>query len=301
MRDLYVLATSDDGRSILLGQRHDAGRAIFRVRIDDRLQEAVRGDLPQPDKARAPSALTPREIQRRLRAGEQPEEVATAAGVPVARVMPYALPIISEREAVIIASRGVVMSRMRQGASRAPLGEAVDNRITALGASPAEAEWTARRREDARWVVAVCFRVRHGKPKTAEWLWDPVAHSVAPLDEVAAELGHVSEQAAPVTRRRVPVLQPGPVPAAEPARERPQPRAAQTQRAAPRRETPPAARANRAGPEPRRGPRPLPARGRRAANRPVVPSWNDVLLGVRSSGRPAGGEPPGAAHGGAGA
>ncbi|ERK63851.1 PF11268 domain protein, partial [Propionibacterium acidifaciens F0233] len=44
------------------------------------------------------SALTPREIQSRIRAGESPDDVARAAGVPVDGIEGYAAPVLAERE-----------------------------------------------------------------------------------------------------------------------------------------------------------------------------------------------------------
>ncbi len=44
------------------------------------------------------SALTPREIQARIRGGESLEEVAQAAGVYVEQIDAYAGPVLAERE-----------------------------------------------------------------------------------------------------------------------------------------------------------------------------------------------------------
>ena len=44
------------------------------------------------------SALRPRDIQARIRAGESLEAVAQAAGVPIAKIEPFAAPVIAERD-----------------------------------------------------------------------------------------------------------------------------------------------------------------------------------------------------------
>ena len=46
------------------------------------------------------SALTPREIQARVRAGESLEDVARAAGMGIEWVEPFAAPVLAEREFV---------------------------------------------------------------------------------------------------------------------------------------------------------------------------------------------------------
>ena len=46
------------------------------------------------------SVLRPRDIQARIRAGETPEAVAAAAQTTVDKIMPYAAPVLAEREHV---------------------------------------------------------------------------------------------------------------------------------------------------------------------------------------------------------
>ncbi len=96
MRELHVVATSEDGRHVVLATRRNASTGQYRVAVDDRLAAALRGEAPAPDVA--PSApLSPRDIQRRLRAGESVEQIARSAGVPVERVERYAGPVLAER------------------------------------------------------------------------------------------------------------------------------------------------------------------------------------------------------------
>ena len=84
MRELHVVAVSEDGRHIVLAGTKGATKGGFRVALDARLLAAVRGELPRPGEPEVrPSTLTPREIQDRLRAGESEEQIARSAGVPV--------------------------------------------------------------------------------------------------------------------------------------------------------------------------------------------------------------------------
>ena len=109
MRQLHVVGVSDDGASLLLGTS-DNGKVTHQVPLDDRLRAAIRGQLSSPGTDRVESALPPREIQARLRAGETPEAVAKAAGVPLARVLPYAAPVLAERQRIVDEARAVPVS-----------------------------------------------------------------------------------------------------------------------------------------------------------------------------------------------
>ena len=65
MRQLHVLGVSDDGQALLLGP--SAGKASHRLPLDEKLRAAVRGQLSAVGVDRAESALTPKEMQARMR------------------------------------------------------------------------------------------------------------------------------------------------------------------------------------------------------------------------------------------
>ena len=129
MRELHVVALSSDGRHLVLSTSAGSLRGRYLLAVDPRLVQALNGELngdpePEPDDAPRPveSALSPKDIQSRLRAGETPEQVAKAAGVPVERVTRFYGPVLSERAQVIDAVREAIFSRARCGASAASLG-----------------------------------------------------------------------------------------------------------------------------------------------------------------------------------
>ncbi|MDQ1705277.1 MAG: hypothetical protein QOF18_1643, partial [Frankiaceae bacterium] len=161
MRELHVLGVSDDGDALLLGP--SSGKASHRVPLDDRLRAAARGALAVPSSDRAEITLSPKEIQSRLRAGETPEEVAKAAQVPVARVLPYAVPVIAERQRIVDDARAAYLHRNRGPAGERPLGETVDAHLNDVpGLRPDTVEWSARRRRDAAWIVTLTYAARGG-------------------------------------------------------------------------------------------------------------------------------------------
>ena len=190
VRQLHVLGVTDDGDDLLLGPGTSSAKASHRIRLDDKLRAAVRGQLnkPRSDGHRAEIALTPKEIQARLRAGETPEEVAKAAQVPVARLMPYVAPVEAERQRIVDDARAAHLHRSRGPAGSRPLGETVDAHLGAVaGFKPESVDWSARRRRDAAWIVSLSYSARGGR-RTASWLWRPLERDLTALDIAATRL-----------------------------------------------------------------------------------------------------------------
>lgn len=198
MRELHVVALSEDGRSVLLATTKDASTGGFRVALDAKLAAALRGDLPRAgEQAVRDSTLTPKEIQSRLRAGESPEQIAAEAGVAVARVERFAGPVLSERERIVDEVRAAHVTRHRRGPSLLPLGDAVDAALAGTASLRADSVvWTARRLESGHWLVQVGYTAR-GRARTAGWVYDPSTRSVTASDPASAALGHSGGGPAP--------------------------------------------------------------------------------------------------------
>ena len=239
MRELHVVALSEDGGSVLLATTRDATRGGFRVAVDDRLAAAVRGDLPRPgEQLVRDSTLTPAQIQSRLRAGASAEQIAREAGVPVARVERFSGPVLSERARVIDAAGAAHLVRGRLGRSVLPMGAAVTAALEGSSGYREDSEdWTTRREEDGRWTVTVSWFAR-ARIHTASWTWDPSGKVLLAVDPAAAALGHVPEQS--TVPRRTPRT-------AVPATAEPRPKAGRrvppSRTAAPSRVTKPSATA----------------------------------------------------------
>lgn len=270
-QELSALGLSEDGERLVLasvdGQRYS-------VPVDERLRTIVRGRAGRlgQQEVRLESALTPREMQARLRAGASAAEVARAAGIPIERVARYEGPVLAERARVVEEARAARLPS-RTDEPRRPLGELVDDRLATSGVSLHEATWDAWRRPDGTWMVHVTFTTGD-RERRASWSWDPSVRRVRPHDEDAELL------VAPVARRSSIDLTPDePAPAAqvelalvpEPV-EPPAPGQPETVSAAqePEREDAPegAAEAAQDRPAARKG-------------RPAVPSWDDIVFGTR--------------------
>ncbi|MGB8652495.1 MAG: septation protein SepH, partial [Mycobacteriales bacterium] len=195
MRELHVVAVSEDGRHLLLAGTRGATSGGFRVAIDDRLVAAVRGDLPRPGEVAPGPELTPKDIQARLRAGESAEAIAVSAGVPVTRVERFAGPVQGEMARVIDAARSAHLVRGRLGRSALPLGEAVDQALAQTPSlRPESLAWSTHREDAGSWLVTVTWYAR-ARSRTASWQYDPATGALTAADPASAALGHVDAEA----------------------------------------------------------------------------------------------------------
>lgn len=289
MRALRVVGLGEDASAVIL--EDPARHECFSVPVDERLRAAARGEVSRLGQieVEGESQVRPREIQARIRAGESVEQVATSAGVPFQRIERFAYPVLLER------------SRMAELAQRAhpvqadgpdvrTLAEVVTNSFGLRGADYGEAEWDAWRGDDGKWVVALRWQAGRSE-NSAHWAYHPGAHggTVTVLDEPARDLveglpGKPLRTVRPVTALaqqavEAPSRRPD-EPPAEPVEPTPEP-AARNQNArnqngrepdAPETEPTAPEAGDRAG-----------STGARK-NHPTVPSWEDVLLGVRKPG-----------------
>ena len=202
MRELHVIAVSEDGRHVLLAGTRGATSGGFRVALDDRLAAALRGDLPRPGEVGPHvSELTPKQIQARLRTGEPAESIAASAGVPVARVERFSGPVEGEMARMIDAARAAFLVRGRLGRSAAPLGQTVDAAIQAAPSlRPDSAEWSTLREESGSWLVTVTWYA-WGRSRRASWRYVPSLKTVTALDPVSATMGYAGSEAAAAPRR----------------------------------------------------------------------------------------------------
>ncbi|WNG86706.1 septation protein SepH [Mycobacterium sp. ITM-2016-00317] len=271
MRELKVVGLDVDGRRIIC-ETSDSDEK-FILRTDDRLKAAVRGDRAGSNQTtidvEVPNLLRPREIQSKIRAGASVEQVAAAAGVDFARVERFAHPVLLERaRAAELATAAHPV--LPDGPSVLTLLETVTSSLIARGLDPDGTNWDAWRNEDGRWTVQLSWKAGLSD-NVAHFRYAPGAHggTVTAFDDAAAEL--IDPNFARPLRPLAAVAQlalgepeevhaPAPEPQRAPEPE-PQPEPVEVA------ETAPAAKATR----PRK-------------SRPTVPAWEDVLLGVRSSG-----------------
>jgi hypothetical protein len=262
MRELRVVGLDIDGKRIIC--EADGSGEKFMLFPDDRLRAAVRGDKTVSTSSQSasqtndevPNVLRPKEIQAKIRAGASVEQVASASGVDLARVERFAHPVLLERSrAAELATAAHPI--LADGPSILTLLETVTTSLIARGLRAEDTNWDAWRNEDGRWTVQMAWKAGLSD-NVAHFRFTPGAHggTVIALDDSASELidPNFARPLRPVAAVPHFELEDEPEPLPEPEVE-PEP-------------APPAA------------PKPRARKGK-----PPVPAWEDVLLGVRSSGQ----------------
>lgn len=312
MRALRIVGLEDDGKIVICEEPTRGER--FTLPADERLRAAARGDITRLGQIthEPESQMRPREIQARIRAGESVEQVAAAAGLPEHRVERFAYPVLLERSRTAELAQRAHPIR-EDGPDVQTLGEVVAHAFGTRGQDYSVANWDSWRGEDGKWVVEVSWAAGRSEV-SAHWSFHPGAHggtvtalddhavdlldptsnrplrTVRPVTELAAQALELAQPPAAVQKQAVndtPVrseqdfvqdfeLTPEP-PAQEPAAAKPEVREPEPE--------PEAVVAPE--PEPTPAPAPAPAaaarRGKGKKARPMVPSWEDVLLGTRSN------------------
>jgi hypothetical protein len=199
MPHLTLAGLSDDGKRLLLVS--DAG-VEFTLDADERLRAALRGDHARLGQLeiKMDSALRPRDIQARIRAGETPEAVAQAAQTTIDKIMPFAAPVIAERQHVAQRAQRSSVRRTGQAGGARTLGDAVSAHLRGANVDPDTVEWDAARREDGRWALTADFAAG-SRSGVARFTYDaPGNYVVADNADAGWLLGEARETAAPAPR-----------------------------------------------------------------------------------------------------
>lgn len=130
------------------------------------------------------SALRPRDIQARIRAGESAEQVAEAAGVPVERIDAFAAPVIAERDHVAGLARTHPVRRRGETTSHRVLRNAVADALAQRGIDPDEGTWDAWKLADRRWHVQ--FAPADGE--VASFVYDQMGRFSVAADDAGRRL-----------------------------------------------------------------------------------------------------------------
>ena len=153
------------------------------------------------------SALRPRDIQARIRAGESPEDVAAAAQTSVDSIMAFATPVLAERAHVAQTAQKASVRRRTDAASTArTLSESAGMFFSDHSLHDADVSWDAWRQADGRWALVASYTVG-GRERRAEFTHDlPGRYVVAENDEARLLTGELREPggaSAPQQARRL--------------------------------------------------------------------------------------------------
>ncbi len=212
----------------MLSTRRGAKSGTYVLEMDeavlDQLEAAGRhrrATAPAATRAGMQSALTPREIQARLRAGYSMEDVAVEAGVGVDWIERFAFPVLAELASAISRALRTVPYTVAAGPSDCSLEASVLHNLAGRGIVLEEGEfqsaWSARHLADAEWCVAFTFRNR-GRDVVAEWALNGQTGALTARNRFGEDLGYVGPRppVTPSDRARVAALD-STSPAAPPA------------------------------------------------------------------------------------
>lgn len=255
MRELKLVGLDTDSKYIIC----EGGESTeqFKLPADDRLRELLRGNTAPPEQPHldieVTNLLSPKEIQSKIRAGASVEQVAASSGSDISRIRRFAHPVLLERyRAAELAT--AAHPQLGDGPSVMTLLETVSTAMVSRGLPTDGLSWDAWRTEDNRWTVQLAWKVGRSD-NLAHFYYAPGAHGgiVTALDDGASELIDPNFE-----RPLRPVARVAHVAFDEVAT----PEVGQREVSEPREQ---------------------PVHSRRG--RPVIPAWEDVLLGVRSSGQ----------------
>lgn len=182
MKQARLLGISPDGGEVWFAT--DDGEQVA-VPRDERLVAAARGDLPWLGQLEIDmsSALTPRDIQMRIRAGASLEEVAAEAGCPAAKIEPFAAPVLAEREHVAGTAMTSPVRRSGDVSNHRTLRTVVHERLLSRGVDLNTLSWDAWRLADRKWCVQVSYKSGEAD-KSARFVYDQLGRfSVAHDDD----------------------------------------------------------------------------------------------------------------------
>jgi hypothetical protein len=217
MQDLRLVGVHDDGEHLLLS---GTGGEMFQLPIDEALRVAAsRSSAKFAGRSGAtPVAMSPRDIQAKIRSGLTAAEVSDLSGIPLAKVERYEGPVLAEREYVAQQARKIEVAtpapghdayRAAFGDNPASLGDMVAHRLTAHGIEPASVEWDSWRRPDGTWTVVARFEARTeggsniGEEPPAMWTFSPSRKSLQNANRWAQQLSELEPLDGPVPARRL--------------------------------------------------------------------------------------------------
>ncbi|MCW3157828.1 septation protein SepH [Micropruina sonneratiae] len=204
MRTARPLGLSPDGRSLIVVV--EGGEQVA-IPADERLRAALRNDRARMGQLEIDmdSALRPRDIQARIRAGESLEAVAQAAGVPPEKIEPFAGPVLAERDHIAGLAQTNPVRRAGDAVAHRSLRTVVTERLLSRGVDADTVEWDAWRTEDRRWTVRLSYESGSAQ-RQADFTYDQTGRfSTAANDDARWLTGEqtTSHGPQPGRRRRV--------------------------------------------------------------------------------------------------
>lgn len=204
MTMLRVIGSAPEGGALVLAS--DDGER-FTLPVTDELRNALRNAPAAQEHSQALS-MSPREIQRRIRAGLTAAELAELTGLDLDTLARYEAPVLAERSYIAELARS---TRVGREAGSPMLGELVTDRLASRGVTLDRVRWDAWRAAQGPWHVGVEYPV-DGRSTQAVWTFDHGARTVEAQDDESRWLTETELLDVPMARRHL-----SPVPVGAPA------------------------------------------------------------------------------------
>ena len=187
MDTLRLVEVTGDGALVLM--TGDGRR--FTLDVDEQLRSAVRRSRHGTHVTPGPDRPGPREVQARIRAGADAEQVAAQTGLDVDYVRRFEGPVLAERAHVADLARSTAVDR--GGDPGLTLEGVVLDLLTGEGYDVDDITWDSRRSEGTRWQVAVVSRAGSARTE-ATWSFDTATRALEPVDAEAERLTGVERR-----------------------------------------------------------------------------------------------------------
>lgn len=186
--DLDLIVTAETGEE-------------FRLVVDDTVLNELRQLIRQADRAaRGPVKVSPREVQKLVRAGKTRAEIAELTGAEEADIERYEEPVLAERRYMLELAHAVPVRTSPGEAEDQQFGTVIAERLIALGAG--DAEWSSWRDEEAGWMIGLLF-ASHDVHHRAVWSFEHRKRLLSPVTPDATTLskqGEVGDRLIPKLR-----------------------------------------------------------------------------------------------------
>lgn len=237
---------------------------------------------PKPVLEEPRVVLSPREIQDRIRSGQTVEELIEYSGMQPRKIESFAYPVLAERARIAELGKQSKPRRI-DGPAKLSLWEILATAFAARGQELADASWDAYRDPSGQWIVTVTWNVGH-TTNVAEWSYQAEGLSALTIarNELAAELidpdfARRNRDLAPPANRAADTADTSEMPAAWQS-------SAEPQRGHGEQDVPSQSDADDDDVDEAEFLQHPDAEQPKRKKKTVMPSWEDVLLGVRPNG-----------------
>jgi hypothetical protein len=178
--ELRLNGKTEDGLHLSL---HDHDGNEFTVRVSDTLRATVNQQRLSSVPTTSEPSVSIKEVQRLLRAGQAPEQIARDNNVSIEKIERFAGPILSERIYIIDQAQQIVI-RKEGGRDPVTLIGIVISRLAPRNIDSSELSWDTWRLENGTWTIELHYPNSTGVG-IAQWNFDATMRTLASMDENA--------------------------------------------------------------------------------------------------------------------